>query len=219
MPELTPEMHAAMGQAILRARRYLIDNFPREGELLLPTAIAMSFAYMLRTARPPDRLHSSRRRTTSWRARAGGSSSGCLNATPRLSAQEGSLAQPGSSQRPAYSVACFGFQHGHAPGPAVVLPVCEHGDADDCGDDDQSGDPARTMVACSSLAIRSAAGDGPDGTGAKTTSRWHRHIAGHSPTDCGRDEAADIQEIGELPLKGLTHLGIVCQVIGRKSPR
>ena len=52
MPELTPEMHAAMGQAILRARRYLIDNFPREGELLLPTAIAMSFADMLRNSTP-----------------------------------------------------------------------------------------------------------------------------------------------------------------------
>ena len=52
MPELTPEMHAAMGQAILRARRYLIDNFTREGEWLLTTAIAVSFAEMLRNSTP-----------------------------------------------------------------------------------------------------------------------------------------------------------------------
>jgi len=32
-----------MKQAILRARRYLIDNFPREGEWLLTAAIAVSF--------------------------------------------------------------------------------------------------------------------------------------------------------------------------------
>src|SRR5262249_4783987 len=52
MAELTPEMHAAMGQAILRARRYLIDNFPREGEWLLTTAIAVGFADMLRNSTP-----------------------------------------------------------------------------------------------------------------------------------------------------------------------
>jgi hypothetical protein len=43
MPELTPEMHTARGQVILRARRYLIDNLPRDGEWLLTTAIAISF--------------------------------------------------------------------------------------------------------------------------------------------------------------------------------
>jgi hypothetical protein len=46
--ELTPEMRAAMGQAILSARRYLISNFPREGEWLLTTAIARGFTDMLR---------------------------------------------------------------------------------------------------------------------------------------------------------------------------
>jgi len=51
-PELTPEMHAAMGQAILRARRYLIDNFPREGESLLTTAIIISFTGLLRHNTP-----------------------------------------------------------------------------------------------------------------------------------------------------------------------
>ena len=53
--ELTPEMRAAMGQAILRARRYLIDNFPREGEWLLTTAIAVSFTDGLRNGCQPDR--------------------------------------------------------------------------------------------------------------------------------------------------------------------
>ena len=33
MLELTREMYAAMGQAILRARRYLIDNFPARGRV------------------------------------------------------------------------------------------------------------------------------------------------------------------------------------------
>ena len=47
MPDLTPEMHAAMGQAILRARRYLIANFPRDGEWLLTTAITTSFTDVL----------------------------------------------------------------------------------------------------------------------------------------------------------------------------
>ena len=50
--ELTPEMRAAMGQAILSARRYLISNFPREGEWLLTTAIAMGFTDMLRNTAP-----------------------------------------------------------------------------------------------------------------------------------------------------------------------
>jgi hypothetical protein len=40
-------MRAAMGQAILSAR-YLISNFPREGEWLLTTAIAMGFTDMPR---------------------------------------------------------------------------------------------------------------------------------------------------------------------------
>jgi hypothetical protein len=53
-PELTPEMHAAMGQAILRARRYLIDNFPRDGEWLLTTAIVASFTDMLRNSTPAE---------------------------------------------------------------------------------------------------------------------------------------------------------------------
>jgi len=51
-PELTPEMHAAMGQAILRARRYRIDNFLREGEWPLPTAIIISFTDMMRNSTP-----------------------------------------------------------------------------------------------------------------------------------------------------------------------
>ena len=41
-----------MGQAILSARRYLISNFPREGEWLLTTAIAMGFTDMLRNTAP-----------------------------------------------------------------------------------------------------------------------------------------------------------------------
>jgi hypothetical protein len=52
MPELTPEMHAAMAGAINRARRHLIANFPREGEWLLTTAIAMGFTDLLRNTPP-----------------------------------------------------------------------------------------------------------------------------------------------------------------------
>jgi len=50
--DLTPEMHASMDEAIKRARRYLIAIFPREGEWLLTTAIAMGFTDMLRDDAP-----------------------------------------------------------------------------------------------------------------------------------------------------------------------
>jgi hypothetical protein len=56
MPELTPEMRAAMAQAILHARRYLIANFPRDGERLLTTAIAVSFTDMLRNSTPAEQV-------------------------------------------------------------------------------------------------------------------------------------------------------------------
>jgi hypothetical protein len=52
MRELTPEMHAAMAGAILGARRHLIQNFPKEGEWLLTTAIAITFADMLCNTTP-----------------------------------------------------------------------------------------------------------------------------------------------------------------------
>jgi hypothetical protein len=47
MPEMTPEMYGAIAQALGRARRYLIANFPREGEWLLTTAIASGFTDLL----------------------------------------------------------------------------------------------------------------------------------------------------------------------------
>jgi len=50
MSELTPEMHKAMGAALLGARRYLIANFPKEGEHLMTTALVMGFTdLMIRT--------------------------------------------------------------------------------------------------------------------------------------------------------------------------
>jgi hypothetical protein len=45
-------MHAAMAGAINLARRHLISNFPKEGEWLLTTAIAMGFTDLLRNATP-----------------------------------------------------------------------------------------------------------------------------------------------------------------------
>jgi hypothetical protein len=51
IPDLTPEMHAAMAGAISLARRQLIANFPKEGEWLLTTAIAMGFTDLLRNTK------------------------------------------------------------------------------------------------------------------------------------------------------------------------
>jgi hypothetical protein len=52
MPELTPEMHAAMAEAIRGARRYLIANFPKEGEGLLATALTIAFTDTLGDTTP-----------------------------------------------------------------------------------------------------------------------------------------------------------------------
>ena len=70
--DLTPEMHASMAEAIKRARRYLIANFPKDGQWLLTTAIAMEFTDMLHNDAPSAQealvaIASDRLEGTRWR--------------------------------------------------------------------------------------------------------------------------------------------------------